>query len=1756
MNLFNLFGTGNDLNTGSFVTLNGKEWRESITDFRKAFSEANDIGVTKIGTLFSWLTGNFNNDYDFVKDLDADTEALKKFKDAYTNESSLTFKKKNESFDATLKNSSVILQDFVNHTDDASISVKNFFSSVTGAGKLTNALKGIGLQMLTTAAQAAAIWAITEGFKRLVNWVDKLYRSGEIAKEKMEKSKKTYQDTTDEIKSLNDELEENKKRIAEINGQDVITYTDKQELEKLETANTRLKRQIELKEHLAKIEAKDAANKTVKSFKENYGFDYFGEGFDFDKKGPTDFINYKGLFDSIHPDEFGDKILERSNDIREYSAAIDYLNDKIDKYDQMAAVAATPDEEQTWLKQAELYQTQLEKINQGILDQADDLETYKETLDLVGFDNLTSTQKKIYNQIESALKYDYMKADPASWFEQNFNDSKYADVVSKLKEDPEGAGKALIALNTQAENSGKSLGEMLDIAKEFFGVTSEFDDYSQALKDAKDKADAAGVSLGALFNIADNESFRNLFSSGIDLDLLAEFIKYMQDAGFAVDDVITELKTFNKAGVEANSVTIDADTAVKNVTTTISAVTAALQAQTTGVGVTAENFKALTDADKDYADCLEYVNGTMQINTEKAKKLTDNKIEEAKATVRVARSQAQLKYAENKQELSRLNDALKKNNDLSEEQQSTLKEAISNREQENKKLREQCQNYEVLYSQLVQVSGAYQDWLNAQNATEAGTMYDDAIKAYDAIKDALESGKIGTQKYNAAVEFLVPKSVDENAVQQYVDTLKKYLTDDSKGITNFLNDAVKAGLMEEDSSGYVAIAGKKTIDDFCDALKLTPDMVRAIFGELQEYGFDFNWDDAFFGETLTSLEMQADELQEKMDSVKPDSDSYKEWNDQLKEVNEKIENIKGNIDNTDVDALVDAYEKAKDAVDQMNSQGDTFDGQADELQSALDKAADNLNKNGRVQLWIDASEAEKTVDDLTQRFNSGDFSVATELETAQDKLADLNTQKEKLGAPTEVEIQVYAQGLEDAGKSTEEITQTLKDAKILNVETDDSEDKLSQTKDTVTDIANMLLTPYTLDLNTTEALGKLGTVRDLMNQISETTITAPVPSVPKSYAERITTGTPGIGSANAAGTNGGLARAERALVGELGYEVVVNPHSGKWYTVGEHGAEFVNLPKDAIVFDHQKSEELLKNGFVGARGMAMAEGNAYDQGVGTITGGGYIPKNNPATSTTFQKNAKAAAATATATEAAQKNLERIEAEADAVKEAYEAQKKALEKQKKELESIKDSLESEQKILDGIVKTVTARIDKEIDRLEHQWDDLKEQLEDEKNNLDAAMNGATYLIEKRTKALQKEQEALDDSYQPRIDALQDELDKLNETNDAQEKAIELARKKAAMDAAKANRSVRVYREGKGFVWEADESEVKSTEEDYNDALRQKEQEDAQKALEDQKAALEKELEDKKQELQDKIDAYDEYKDKLSEGQNEYTNSKNVAILRQLYGANADQMILNMDQAMIDKITTDYMNNMSNTDHVENQIKENQKLIDQLEDYKSKWEEVADAYETEQNRINTVARLGADWEEKILGQRTDVLDDFKNHYIDILRQIEEKTAEINDLSLKIEVVEEEYQTKSDELDKEKKAAQAEVKTTKSSSTSSHATGIMNVAAFERARVDEAGPEIVVRQPEAGRYTSLEVGDGVAPGNLTRRLFSAAINPEAFVESAILKRMGNVNAELASAGSSGVHIGDINIVMNGVNDVENFGRILHQNISSIMAQEFSKR
>lgn len=107
--------------------------------------------------------------------------------------------------------------------------------------------------------------------------------------------------------------------------------------------------------------------------------------------------------------------------------------------------------------------------------------------------------------------------------------------------------------------------------------------------------------------------------------------------------------------------------------------------------------------------------------------------------------------------------------------------------------------------------------------------------------------------------------------------------------------------------------------------------------------------------------------------------------------------------------------------------------------------------------------------------------------------------------------------------------------------------------------------------------------------------------------------------------NGGIVNGEsRALVGELGQELVVNPNTGKYYTVGDSGAEFVSLPKNAIVFNHLQTKQLLGGNHTGSRGTALASGNAYVDSSGGNNGilGAFTTTLTPAT----DKSSKATSA--------------------------------------------------------------------------------------------------------------------------------------------------------------------------------------------------------------------------------------------------------------------------------------------------------------------------------------------------------------------------------------------------------------------------------------------------------------------------------------------------------------------------------------------------
>ena len=75
----------------------------------------------------------------------------------------------------------------------------------------------------------------------------------------------------------------------------------------------------------------------------------------------------------------------------------------------------------------------------------------------------------------------------------------------------------------------------------------------------------------------------------------------------------------------------------------------------------------------------------------------------------------------------------------------------------------------------------------------------------------------------------------------------------------------------------------------------------------------------------------------------------------------------------------------------------------------------------------------------------------------------------------------------------------------------------------------------------------------------------------------------------------------QTLMGELGPELYVT--NGRYYVAGENGAEFVDLPRDAIVFNHLKTKQLLSNGKISGHGKPVTnERNAVSFATGTPGG--------------------------------------------------------------------------------------------------------------------------------------------------------------------------------------------------------------------------------------------------------------------------------------------------------------------------------------------------------------------------------------------------------------------------------------------------------------------------------------------------------------------------------------------------------------------------
>ena len=149
-----------------------------------------------------------------------------------------------------------------------------------------------------------------------------------------------------------------------------------------------------------------------------------------------------------------------------------------------------------------------------------------------------------------------------------------------------------------------------------------------------------------------------------------------------------------------------------------------------------------------------------------------------------------------------------------------------------------------------------------------------------------------------------------------------------------------------------------------------------------------------------------------------------------------------------------------------------------------------------------------------------------------------------------------------------------------------------------------------------------------------------------------------------------------ALVGELGPETVVR--NGRFFTIGDNGAEFFKYQKGDIIFNHKQTEELFRNGYVsssGGRGRAYAEGTAFaGTGVGGLgPAGGKQPSasvvvNNTTNNYNYNTSSKSSSSSS--------------------KSSSSSAKKAADEFKESLDWIEIAIDRVERAIDSLDKTAT------------------------------------------------------------------------------------------------------------------------------------------------------------------------------------------------------------------------------------------------------------------------------------------------------------------------------------------------------------------------------------------------------------------------------------------------------------------------------------
>lgn len=608
---------------------------------------------------------------------------------------------------------------------------------------------------------------------------------------------------------------------------------------------------------------------------------------------------------------------------------------------------------------------------------------------------------------------------------------------------------------------------------------------------------------------------------------------------------------------------------------------------------------------------------------------------------------------------------LKKDNDGWSDSLSTHLDNIS-------VLGDEINQYDALEQSIMASLSALSNYKRALETPDNNDNFEYVQGQLDSARKAWENGWTGTDDFKTFMEYIGSANDEleysDALWDKYLTRAEKYFTEDISGLYTFLDDASQlSDQITKNSDGTFKI-DVQNLEQFCEDVDMSRSAVVDLFLAMTEAeGIDINFDNmsesivdglnaidqksvdartdlADYKKTIEELDkagFDTTELWKQYDSVageiQPEIEFYahladttdlqSEAEEAAKRISEKDQSVKIDFSaDLDVDSL-------NEQISSLQTYRDGLEIGSDDWKDAQTVIAQLLKQKQELEqpaiMGIDASQVEEgsqTVLAVLQSYISAKQqleqaeTLGIDTTDAETHLANVTTQLQNLqdqGELTKIGIDAEI----DTDKFKEQLANLNPDSFLKDSDTSIKVDADTSAYDKALNNAVSKASKQTAKIKVQAKLSENfhANLQSILNSQSfNVKVNASASgTTTTSHGNTKTRKTVMFGKASGTNAynngvrNGQIAYDQQALVGEVAPELLVR--NGQAQLIGKRGAEFMNLKKGDVIFNHIDTEKLL-NGIGGIRGKLIGGGfvngtllsHAYSKSTGsktTIIGG-------------------------------------------------------------------------------------------------------------------------------------------------------------------------------------------------------------------------------------------------------------------------------------------------------------------------------------------------------------------------------------------------------------------------------------------------------------------------------------------------------------------------------------------------------------------------